>query len=194
MSSSRNWLDRLARAHWTRASAACCRAKLGSKVAGPLDAWAACRPAGPWCVLLRIPSSTLTCAQLRTEGKTERYTNTARTFIWKNGFNTRRNEITWALDTQAQGLADLTKSQPKLNYSSQKLRSTKTLQKLLFWIELQIQTESVRDLRSDHINVVHKVPSNNSLKEIPPEMVSNLTNENSSKIALKMQEKKNAQD
>jgi hypothetical protein len=52
----------------------------------------------------------------------------------------------------------------------------------------------VRDLRSDHINVVHKVPSNNSLKEIPPEMVSNLTNENSSKIALKMQEKKNAQD
>jgi ribosome assembly protein YihI (activator of Der GTPase) len=52
----------------------------------------------------------------------------------------------------------------------------------------------MRDLRRDHINVAHKDPRNNSLKEIPLETASNPTNEDSSKIPPKMQKKKNAQD
>lgn len=40
---------------------------------------------------------------------------------------------TWAMDAQAQGRADLRKSQSKLKYSSRKLRSTETLLKIRFW-------------------------------------------------------------
>jgi hypothetical protein len=74
------------------------------------------------------------------------------------------------------------------------LESTETLARTQDWGKLQIQAESMWDLKRYRKRDAHKDPSNNSLKEIPLKTASNPTNGNSSKNTSENLKKKNARD